>query len=413
MDGCQSGKTVFAAVAFCPGIQHFLCLGFAGGPFFFGIGGHTGLIGGAAFGHEQHMAHIHQLAIPGDAVLCQNCLIFCKIGFHFLHGGIQLGILCIIVQVAVAQQFLEILILFHACTGAYQSVQQFLRSRHAIVLGSFGEIFFQGIQIFLLLRGQRHSCCLCLVGQSAVILPGGQGFLQEELLPGVVFCQQTGLGVQRLGVIQHSVGQHHGAILGVQEVLDLHPVEYLQLTVGQRMLSQSGHHSTGGSLHFFIGDGVGALAGLIIGIAVSGDSGFGLGLQNGGVQGGLHVCSRLFGLGAACQKGHDNGCRHHDGTDQQSHLAGCCLLFCRLGLFGSSFFRRFLFGGSFFRRCFFCSGLFCSHLFCSGFCSHLFCSGFCGFFNGSGLLSRNGLLPDLFQILFVFHWLSSFSPSGD
>ena len=341
----QSGKAFLGLGPGGPQVHNVLCLVLAGIPFFLGINGLAVFIGGAAFRGQQDVADVDILAILGDALVVQFLLVLGVVSLQLFLSGSDLTILCIVVLVALHQQLLEIGVICQAGTGTHIVLQQLLHGLQAVVLSRLLQGFLHIFQSLLFFLGQLQVVFLGLVCQCAVVAPGFQRLSQEELLPGFTIVRQgADLGIQGLRVVQHTIVHHIRAIVRGQETLHLHPVEHLQLAVGQLMLPNGCHHRIGIGLYCVIISGVGSLAGLVIGVAIGGDGCF-----RGDCLCDLHRCTFRDGfhrmvVSVDHPQGNDGAQHHHNGSNDQGQLAGGELL---LRLLLHSFGSR----GCFLSRC--------------------------------------------------------------
>ena len=142
-----------------------------------------------------------------------------------------------------------------------------------------------------------------------------------------------------------------GTVLGI-EILNGPPVEDLQLAVGQGAVSGGCYGFPIGGLDLLVGDGVAALAGHIVRVAVGGNGclgGFGSFRALGGLGGrlrgqGLRLYSRVLAVqnqhGQNGGQQQDNGCAKGNGRGAGNallHRGGfrCALGICRRGRLGS------------------------------------------------------------------------------
>ena len=298
-------------------------------------------IGGIDFGHDQNVAHVHILVFLGDAVFRSFCLMLLEVSFQSGIRGVELLAQTGVVLVAQVVIGHILHIVLDLRTGAHVVNHHFLGIGKAVRQCAFVHALFQRCQIVRGFLIHLEGCQLCFSGHGTVVAPGADGIAKEELLPGTAFHNTADLGIQGLGVIQTEV---HGirAVL-LQEGLNLQPVVNLQLCVGQFIVTGGCHNGIHGGDDFLIGDGVAALAGFVIGIAVSGN-GSGNGFfrcRSGGFLGrnrGI-VCLAAHAAGHQTdQQRHQNHNSHYRNSD----LTGGSLLFFLD--FHSSFFRGFCHG---------------------------------------------------------------------
>ena len=309
-----------------------------------GLIGDGGLAGGGAVHRgalrgDEDMAHIHGMGVLGQALLGIVGLVGIEVLLHFLLRGSKAGIDLRVVAAGAVVQVPEGLIVRHRGSGAEVFVDHILRGAVAILLGGLLQIGLNGVQLILKLLGNLEAVLLGGAVHGLIHPPGGQGLLQEILLPGPVLHHAAGLGVQGLGSVQAEVGGIR-AVLAV-EILSRQPVVDLQLSIGQHPVSGGGDHPIGSGLYLFLGAGIAALAGHIVGIAVGRDGGLG----------GLHRAFRGFGAGvqllvllpAVHHQHRHNGCHQDHGRCGQGHGRGAAhaLLPLRLpGLLGGSLLSR-------------------------------------------------------------------------
>ena len=126
------------------------------------------------------------------------------------------------------------------------------------------------------------------------------------------------------------------------------PIVHLQLAIGQLLVAHGGHNGVlcGGGL--FVGNGVGSLAGHVVGIAVGGDCSRYLRLRCGGFGNG-RLRDSCFGGGLSALHTADDQRRQRGDQDDHGSNSGDDLP-------GGGFERFRSLGGRFLRR-FFCGGL--------------------------------------------------------
>ena len=341
----QGGEAVLGLIPGQVLAENFLGLGLGIRP---GLVGDGGLAGGGAVYRgalrgDEDMAHIHGMGVLGQALLGVVGLVGIEVLLHFLLRGSKAGIDLRVVAAGAIVQVPEGLIVRHRSPGAEVFVDHIFRGAVAVLLGSLLQAGLYGVQLILKLLGNLEAVLLGGAVYGLIHLPGGQGLLQEILLPGPVLHHAAGLGVQGLGSVQAEVGGIR-AVLAV-EILSRQPVVDLQLSVGQHPVSGGGDHRIGSGLYLFLGAGIAALAGHIVGIAVGGDGGL------GGLHSGLHSAFRGFGAGvqllllllAVHHQHRHNGCHQDHGRCSQGHGRGAAhaLLPLRLpGLLGGSLLSR-------------------------------------------------------------------------
>ena len=355
----QGGKAVLGLITGQVLAENFLGLGLGICP---GLVGDGGLAGGGAVHRgalrgDEDMAHIHGMGVLGQALFGIVGLVGIEVLLHFLLRGSKAGIDLRVVAAGAIVQVPEGLIIRHRSPGAEVFVDHIFRGAVAVFLGGLLQAGLYGVQLILKLLGNLEAVLLGGAVYGLIHLPGGQGLLQEILLPGPVLHHAAGLGVQGLGSVQAEVGGIR-AVLAV-EILSRQPVVDLQLSVGQHPVSGSGDHPIGGGLYLFLGAGIAALAGHIVGISVGRDGGLG----------GLRSAFRGFGAGvqllvlllAVHHQHRHNGCHQDHGRCSQGHGRGAAhaLLPLRFpGLLGGSLLSRgsFLSFLSFLSRSGFLSG---------------------------------------------------------
>ena len=349
----QGGEAVLGLVPGQVLAENFLGLGLGICP---GLVGDGGLAGGGAVYRgalrgDENMAHIHGVGVLGQALLGIVGLVGIEVLLHFLLRGSKAGIDLRVVAAGAVVQVPEGLIVRHGSPGAEVFMDHIFRGAVAVFLGGLLQAGLYGVQLILKLLGNLEAVFLGGAVYGLIHLPGGQGLLQEILLPGPVLHHAAGLAVQGLGSVHAEVGGIR-AILAV-EILSRQPVVDLQLSVGQHPVSGGSDHRIGSGLYLFLGAGIAALAGHIVGIAVSGDGGL------GGLHSGLHSAFRGFGAGvqllvlllAVHHQHRHNGCHQDHGRCSQGHGRGAAhaLLPLRLpGLLGGNLLSR----GSFLRSSF-------------------------------------------------------------
>ena len=337
----QGGEAVLGLIPGQVLAENFLGLGLRIRP---GLVGDGGLAGGGAVYRgalrgDEDMAHIHGVGVLGQALLGIVGLMGIEVLLHFLLRGSKAGIDLRVVAAGAVVQVPEGLIVRHRRSGAEVFVDHIFRGAVAVLLGGLLQAGLYGVQLILKLLGNLEAVFLGGAVYGLIHLPGGQGLLQEILLPGPVLHHAAGLGVQGLGSVQAEIGGIR-AVLGI-EILSRQPVVDLQLSVGQHPVSGGGNHRIGSGLYLFLGAGIAALAGHIVGIAVGGDGGL------GGLHSGLHSAFRGFGAGvqllvlllAVHHQHRHNGCHQDHGRYSQGHGRGAAhaLLPLRLpGLLGGS-----------------------------------------------------------------------------
>ena len=368
------------SVARLPLVQDALCLSFRCCPGFIGNGSGA-ILSSGAFGHDQDVAHIHIHGILGDSLLGKGGFVGIEVGLDLRVGqldGVHQALIVIITAVILLH---EVQVSFHGSAGACVVCQILLGSLKAVGHRIFRQAGFQIVQelplIGIHIKAGFDGLCL----EGLVVVPGIQRIQQEELLPGsTVFGQIADLGIQGLGIVQSD----HGCVIKaigagivvavLQEALNAQPVVDLQLAVGQLKFTCGCNDGIGSRLHFLVGCGVGALAGLVIGVAVGRDGGW------NGLLGGSGCLRRFGGDGAALslviaqgshQQSDDHGSHNNDSADHQGDLTGSSLLgFLHRCCFGRNrfFSRRSCFGRNLFhRRGFFLDSCFFCQFFCAVF----------------------------------------------
>ena len=260
------------------------------------------------------------------------------VGFQLLVRRLKLAGHLGVVAVGLVVELHEVDIILQLSGSAQAGMEHVVAGGVAVGQGGLLQLRGGVFQIIALLRGQLKAVGVRLGGHGAVIHPGIQRSLQEELLPGAAFLgQRTNLGVKALGNVQAEVGGV-SAVLG-HEVAELHPVVYLQLPQGQLILPGGGHDLVPGGHGGLVLGGIGALAGHVVRVAVGGHggglSGFRLGSFRGGLFGGgflrghgvlgdLHVRDGVGrpAVSDAEQHAHRQDHHGHGGHDHQNGRAG-------------------------------------------------------------------------------------------
>ena len=130
--------------------------------------------------------------------------------------------------------------------------------------------------------------------------------------------------------------------------MDNVPIVHLQLAIGQLLVAHGSHNSVLRSGGFLVGDGIGSLAGHVVGIAVGGDCSRYLRLRRGGFGNG-RLRDSCFGGGLSALHTADD--QRRQCGDQDDHGSNSSNDFPCGG------FRCFRNLGGRFHRHFFCSGL--------------------------------------------------------
>ena len=320
------------------------------------------------------MADAHIGSVLGDAVTGEVAFILGVVGFQVLRGGYQLlrlgGVvgLSLIIKLLKTGEFLQP----RARADIFQ--KQFLNAGKAVVCGSLLQRSLQAVQVFPILRRHFHTGVLGFQCKGLVHLPVVQRFAQEELLPCQAAVLAAQLGVQRLGIVQQALIHQAVAIVGAEDTLNNVPIVHLQLAIGQLLVAHGSYNGVLRGSGFLVGDGIGSLAGHVVGIAVGGDCGRHLCLRCGSFGSDSRFGS--FGGGLSALHTADDQRRQRGDQDNHSSNGGDDPP-------GRGFGRLRNLGGCFHRH-FFCSGLlrrFGGFLLDGRFHSGLFGS---SFFRGSG-----------------------------